>query len=169
MKRLSIACLLVLAGCENTVSGGWTYSPFKGPGFDKEGNLQIEVEEGQEFVVATTYLPVGRGDSKDLFDGHMASIQSELWEDPEGLVGYSYAEKIVGTEYRTLSIWEDYDALYDFVLGPAHAAAIDDAPLIKDTGSTPMVGSWVVDGGSIPPDWEEVEERLADEGREAAY
>lgn len=169
MKLLSMSVLLAIAGCENTVSGGWTYTPFKGPGFDQEGNLQLQTEAGQEFVVATTYLPVGRGDSKDLFDEHMANIQSALWEDPEGLVGYAYAEKIVGMEYRTISIWEDYDALYAFVLGSAHSAAIADAPLIKDAGSAPMVGSWVVDADSLPPDWEEVEQRLADEGRAAAY
>lgn len=169
MRLLSIACLLALAGCENTVSGGWTYSAFKGPGFDKEGNFQLQTEEGQEFVLATTYLPVGRGDSKALFEGHMDSIQSELWDDPEGLIGYSYAEKIVGREYRTISIWEDHDALYAFVLGTAHTAAMDDAPRIKDPGSVPLVHSWIVDASSLPPDWQEVEEQLDAEGREVAY
>ena len=37
MTLLSMTALLVLSGCENTVSGGWTYTPFKGPGFARGG------------------------------------------------------------------------------------------------------------------------------------
>lgn len=169
MSLLIVSLGLGLTGCENTVRGGWSYTPYKGPGFDQEGVLQLQPTEGQEFVLATTYLPVGQGDGKALFDEHMANIQRELWDDPEGLVGYAYGEKILGREYRTISIWEDYDALYAFVLGPAHTAAIEASPQIKQRDSVPMVHSWVVDGASLPPDWQDVEERLAADGREAAY
>lgn len=64
MTVLSVGLLFALTGCENSVSDGWSYTPFKGPGFDKDGSLLLQPAEGEEFVLATTYLPVGSGDTR---------------------------------------------------------------------------------------------------------
>ncbi|MCB9746335.1 MAG: DUF3291 domain-containing protein [Alphaproteobacteria bacterium] len=169
MRRLTalLALLLPLTACES-VEDGWVFSPFEGPAYDLELGLSPEAAEAEGFVLTTTWISVDRG-ARGLFDAHVEAIQEELAAGPEGLIGVSFASKIVGDEHRTLTVWRDEEALLDFVLGEAHVAAMGDASLIADPERAVRTGRWAVAPEALPPVWSEVIERLEVEGREAAY
>lgn len=174
MHRNRNLSLLILAlssgaGCQY-VQDGWAFRPFEGPGYDIADGLLLDVEEGQTFLLATTYLPVSKAGERR-FGDHMDALQDELDSGPEGLVGQSLAQKIFGREYRTLTVWEDEDAMMAFVLGEAHLAAMADSTEIADPESPigPLVQRWEIAPEDLPPVWDEVIERLDTEGRGVIY
>ena len=169
MNRLALLSVpLLLAGCQY-VHDGWAFQPFQGPAFDIKDGLLIDAEEGQTFVIAATYLPVSK-DSRDLFGERMDAIQAELDAEPDGLIGYALAQKLVGSdEYRTVTVWEDEDAMMAFVLGEAHLAAMASSTQIKDPEGEARVHRWEIAADALPPVWDDVIEMTDSQGRAVAY
>ncbi|MFT5686285.1 MAG: hypothetical protein ACI8RZ_007241, partial [Myxococcota bacterium] len=109
MKRLlTLLAPLTLAACAYT-EDGWIFQPLQGPEYDIGDGLLFTPEEGETFIVAATYLPVSRS-ARKLFNDRMDGIQDTLNAEPEGLIAYSLGQKMIGREYRTVTVWTDEDA-----------------------------------------------------------
>lgn len=159
--------MFVTAGCQY-VQDGWAFQPFEGPGYDIKDGLLLDIDADTPLVIAATYLPVGK-DGKDLFDERMEALQGELAAGPEGLVGFSLGQKLVGREYRTVSVWESEDAMMAFVLGEAHLAAMGDSASIAEPGVDAIVHQWETTAAQLPPVWDDVIEHTDGDGRRIAY
>ena len=109
MRTLTLLTAMALSGCAYT-EDGWIWRPLEGPSYDIGEGLTFEPEPETTFVVAATYLPVSR-EGRGLFSDNMDAIQATLDAEPEGLIAYSLGQKMVGREYRTVTVWEDEDAL----------------------------------------------------------
>jgi len=127
--------------------------PFEGPGF--EDGTFVSDHPGP-FVVAATYARTAPGHNAP-FQDHVGAIDAEI-ADAEGLVGYALRGEIGGRDNWTMSIWESEEALYTFVISPAHLAAMGEADLLlEDSAFT----HWTeADGSALPPTWEEALDRL---------
>lgn len=154
-----------LTGCEYVSPDGWIYSPFEGDGYSREEGVMLDLPADHEYVVATTYLPIKQeAESRELFDAHMEAIRAQLDGGVDGLIGVSFGTTVLGDEVRTLTVWRDTEALYGFMLGPVHAAAMEDAAAIEQPG-TAMVTNWTATEDELPPTWAQARERLDDHGR----
>lgn len=164
LVALSLA-VASLTGCEYVSPDGWIYSPFEGDGYTLDEGLTVDLPANHEYVVATTYLPINpEPESRELFDGHMEAIRAELDGGVDGLIGVSFGTTVLGDEVRTLTVWRDTEALYGFMLGAAHAAAMEDAAAIEQPG-TAMVTQWTATEDELPPTWEQAREHLDEHGR----
>ena len=169
MRRLtasvaSIALAVsVSAGCEILSPNGDVAQPFQGPGFTEDG-LTATVPESGVFVVGATRLVVADGDEPiELFNERMNAIGAALDAGPPGLVGYSTRQNLFSRDgYRTVSVWESQDALWAFVLGDAHFAAIEDADRIGAEGS--KVVQFTLPPEELPPRWDMVIEKTDTDG-----
>lgn len=166
-RTLLLLTTLGLSACAYT-EDGWIWRPFQGPAYDTAEGLLVEPEDGTTYVVAATYLPVSR-DGREVFGEHMEALNEELEAEPEGLIGYSLGEKLVGREYRTVTVWESEEAMYGFVLGEAHAAAMVDASTIRDPDTEALVVRWEITPDELPLDWADVMDRTDLDGRSVAY
>ena len=166
---LAIASTFFLGACEYLSADGWLRQPFEGPSFTMDEGLTGDWEADHTFVISTTYLPVRpTAEAQELFDERMIPIRELLDDGPEGLIGYSVAQRLIGSEYRTLTVWESYDALYAFVLSDAHLAAVNDASDIAVEGEA-RVFTWEAKQDELPPKWGDAEARLEEAGRKAVY
>lgn len=164
---LLVPALVATSACDYLSSDGWLFSPFEGPGYTQADGLTLDLPGDQSLIVATTYLPIRDGDeANDLFQRHMEELNAALEAGPEGLVGYSLGQSLVANEVRTLSVWTSYEAMYGFVLGDAHAAAMEDGARIEVEGAA-RVAQWETTAAELPPSWPEARERVETEGRNA--
>lgn len=161
-----LALTLALGGC--AAEDGFFWSPLEGPGYDAETGLTFEPAPDQTFVVAATYLSVSR-QGKGLFRERMQGIQAELDAGPDGLVAYATGGRLVGREYRTVTVWESEDDMMAFVLGEAHAQAMVDGGDIRDPDKGARVVRWEIDPDALPLDMADVQARTDDEGRQVLY
>lgn len=163
-RLLSPALLTLLSGCQYA-HDGWAFRPFEGPGYDLSEGLSSDIPADQPLVLASTYLPViGIRDARKLFDTRMEDIQTELDAAPEGLVGYSLASKLFGQDaYRTITVWESEDAMYEFVTGDAHSRAMADMGDIAVPGESLMLVT-TIQPSALPPAWDTWIERIEAEG-----
>jgi heme-degrading monooxygenase HmoA len=172
MPRLSasfasiVVAVGVSAGCEILSPNGDVAQPFQGPGFTDEG-LTATVPENGVFVVGATRLVVADGDEPiELFNERMDAISAALEAGPPGLVGYSIRQNLFSRGgYRTVSVWESQDALWAFVLGDAHFAAIEVADRIGAEGT--KVVQFTLPPEELPPRWDMVIEKTDTDGRPA--
>jgi heme-degrading monooxygenase HmoA len=143
--------VLGLVGCGPQT--GWVFQPFAGPGWD--GELTIE-HEGP-LMLATTYLPRASGkEARQAFQEVMEGIQEELDSEPAGLVGSSLGGKVLGREYRTLTVWTSEEAMYEFVMSEAHMRAMEQVGVIADPEKLLKTGYWEIEASQLPPVWDEV-------------
>ena len=124
--------------------------PFAGPKFDIEGGLIGEAQE--QYVASTTYI-VLRPDEASLerFYELNEPIATDL-ATREGLVGYTIGLSAKCNTGRTVAVWESEEAMYNFVVDKAHAAAMAEFTDIATGGVTTH---WTIDGDNVPPTWEE--------------
>ena len=111
--------VLVLAGCAPEINE----SPLEGPGFDAEGRL---VAEGETFVVGLTHLQVKNAPGPGAtFGEHANAVGEHLYaEEPEGWLGAAFRNE-GQLRWWTMTVWEDEQALLDFVHSEPHAAAME--------------------------------------------
>lgn len=167
IRSLLLMISLGLSACAYT-EDGWIWRPFQGPAYDSSEGLLVSPEEGTTYVVAATYLPISR-DGRAVFKEHMEALRAELDAEPDGLIGFSLGEKMVGREYRTVTVWESEEAMYGFVLGEAHTAAMADASTIRDPDIEARVVRWEISPDELPLDWADVMDRTDLDGRSVAY
>jgi hypothetical protein len=109
-------------------------------------------EADHEYLVLLTHLPVRRLSKLPLFLSYTRKIQKQLDAGPEGLVGYSLLAKPVGSNYWTLSVWRDRDALAGFIRQAPHREAMEK---LRDVLSGFKTDRWTLNGGDLPPSWDD--------------
>jgi heme-degrading monooxygenase HmoA len=149
----SAVWLLWLAGCGSQT--GWVFQPFAGPGWSDQDGLLLE-HEGP-LVLATTYLArASGGEARRAFRDVMDGVSAELDSEPEGLVGTALGGRVLGREYRTVTVWTSEEAMYEFVTSEAHLRAMEQVGVISDPERTFQTGYWEIEADALPPVWDEV-------------
>ena len=116
-----------------------------------------EMEPGREYVVMASHLPLRSLTSTVRFFRAVAAIRKQL-RSAEGLVGYTLRAKPLARKYWTLSVWNDRDALAQFMRTPPHIGIMSSLkPLMAPTRFV----QWQITAGDGRPSWSDALERLA--------
>ena len=116
-----------------------------------------EMEPGREYVVMASHLPLRSLTSTVRFFRAVAAIRKQL-RSAEGLVGYTLRAKRLARKYWTLSVWNDRDALAQFMRTPPHIGIMSSLkPLMAPTRFV----QWQITAGDGRPSWSDALERLA--------
>ena len=107
------------------------------------------VKPDEEFLALLSYLPLARLRQVPQFLRHSSDIQTQL-DHAVGLIGYSLRAQLFRRHFWTLSVWEDDNALMDFVRTTPHSKVREN--LQGHMGETRFV-RWTLKGASVPPDW----------------
>jgi heme-degrading monooxygenase HmoA len=133
-----------------------SFSPMSGPGVRADGTLAPG-----RYVVSSTYLrmrpePAAQARFQEL----MGPISQALQAQP-GLVALQLAASERCGTARTLSVWQDEAAMYGFVTGDAHMAAVRAVGEVSRGGS--IVTHWADDAQGVS--WAKAAQQLgADTG-----
>ncbi|MCZ6775225.1 MAG: hypothetical protein O7D34_02070, partial [Ignavibacteria bacterium] len=73
----------------------------------------------REYLVLMSYLPLKRFRMIPRFISYTREIQTQL-SQAKGLIGYSLRAKPLRRAFWTLSVWENENALMEFVSNPPH-------------------------------------------------
>ncbi|WP_437313456.1 antibiotic biosynthesis monooxygenase family protein [Sorangium sp. So ce385] len=114
------------AGCTGGVlEADLEADPLSGPGVDPAtGELQPP-PEGSSYTVSATYGIPRPGDAvMEKYVQYFGAIQAQLASQP-GLVAIQLAQSPSCGSGRTLAVWSSAEAMYEFVMSPAHLAAMD--------------------------------------------
>jgi hypothetical protein len=123
------------AGCERSV----LESDFEAPPLQGAGAPDGQLPAGN-YIISTTYLTLRQeGPAQMRFGELMGPIAADL-AAREGLVAYSLGSSRSCGTARTLAVWRDDMAMIDFVIGPAHAAAVSSVRDVSRGGS--IVTHW---------------------------
>jgi hypothetical protein len=115
--------------------------PLAGPGVDPATGGLKPPPSGSPYMASTTYLELNQAKEAQARFGELMGPVQESLATQAGLVALQFgSSKACGTA-RTLSIWASQEGMYDFVLGQAHADAMN------------SIGE-VSRGGSIAAHWE---------------
>jgi heme-degrading monooxygenase HmoA len=110
-------------------------TPMSGVAVDDSGELNLE--SGRTYVVSSTYgAPVPGSDGAPVTEQYLelfSAVQVQLQQQP-GLLAMQLASSEGCASGRTLAIWESEEAMYDFVISPAHAAAMAAAGQVLKPG-----------------------------------
>ena len=116
-----------------------------------------DMEPGREYVVMASHLPLRSLTSTVRFFRAVAAIRKQL-RSAEGLVGYTLRAKPLARKYWTLSVWNDRDALAQFMRTPPHIGIMSSLkPLMAPTRFV----QWQITAGDGRPSWSDALERLA--------
>ncbi|WP_437585817.1 antibiotic biosynthesis monooxygenase family protein [Sorangium sp. So ce1000] len=122
-----------------------------GPGVDPETGKLRPPPEGSSYTVSATYGVRRQGDA--VMERHLqifGAIQAQLASQP-GLLAIQLGYSPSCGSGRTLAVWASTDAMYDFVMSPAHLAGIDAADELLEP--TYVVTHWETaetDGITLP-------------------
>ena len=116
-------------------------------------------EKEREYLALLSYLPLKTYGKIPLFFRFTFQIQRQLRESP-GAIGYSMRAKPLSRKFWTLSVWEDEQALMDFVAKVPHGEVMKAlAPHMGPTSFT----KWKIPGSAIPLDWTDAVRRGSQE------
>ena len=124
---------------------------------DLRWRAAAQMEPGRDYLVMASHLPLRNITSTLRFFRAVAAIRKQL-SSTEGLVGYALRAKPVAREYWTLSVWNDRDALGQFMRTPPHVGLM--GSLKPFMGTTRFV-QWQITTADGRPSWTEAMERLA--------
>lgn len=117
------------------------------------------VNQGQEYIVLLSYLPLRSYSKIPLFFRFTYQVHRQLLVSP-GAIGYALRAKIASRRFWTLSVWESDRALMDFVAKVPHGEVMKDlAPHMGGTSFT----RWKLLGSGVPPRWEDAVRRSVQE------
>lgn len=105
----------------------------------------------QEYLALISYLPLKSFWKIPAFLGYTLAIESQSKES-RGLIGYSLLAHLLSKEFWTLSVWEDENALMEFVRKEKHKETM--IGLMGQLGDTKFV-KWKIRGSEVPPTWEQ--------------
>ncbi|WP_437979947.1 antibiotic biosynthesis monooxygenase family protein [Sorangium sp. So ce117] len=101
--------------------------PLSGPGVDPETGKLRPPPEGSSYTVSATYGVPRPGDAvMERYVPIFGAIQAQLASQP-GLLALQLGTSPSCGSGRTLAVWASTDAMYEFVMSPAHLAGIDAA------------------------------------------
>ncbi len=110
----------------------------------------------REYLALISYLPLKSFWKIPKFLLYTRGVETQLKES-RGLIGYSLLACILQGRFWTLSVWEDEDALMEFVRAGAHRQTM--VGLRGHLGKTKFV-KWNIPGSAVPPTLEESLKRL---------
>jgi heme-degrading monooxygenase HmoA len=117
----------------------------------------LKAEPEGEYLALLTVLPLKKYSKIPGFLRATLAIQRQLARS-KGLVGYSLDAHPLRREFWTLSVWEDEDALADFVRANPHGKTTSD--LIPHMGATRFI-RWKIRGSELPPQWSDAKRRAS--------
>jgi len=127
------------AGCApGTIEADMNAAPLAGPG------VHDGVLEPGEYIVSSTYLQL-KQDALGHFQELLEPIETDL-ASREGVVALSFGGSAACGTARTLAVWRDEAAMFAFVTGEAHSAAVDAIGALSRGGS--VVTHWSGDQSS---------------------
>ncbi|HWU37604.1 MAG TPA: antibiotic biosynthesis monooxygenase [Candidatus Acidoferrum sp.] len=107
-------------------------------------------EPDRDYLALLSELPLKSYLALPRFLRFTRQVQRQLKTAP-GLVGYSLLARLWRKQFWTLSVWEDEQALMDFVNAVPHRAVMP--ALQPDMGETQFL-RWTIRGDAYPPSWE---------------
>ena len=122
--------------------------------------LLAPVEPAREYVALLSYLPLRRYSKLPMFFRYSSQINRQLRATP-GAIGYSMRAKIFSRRFWTLSVWDNDEALMEFVAKVPHSEAMQKiAPYMGKTN----FWRWKLPSSEIPPRWDNAMRRAAANG-----
>ena len=116
-----------------------------------------EAQEGKEYVALLSVLPLTSYWMMPQFMQFTFATQRQL-KNSGGLIGYSLFAQLLRRRFFTLSVWEDQQALMDFVEGSPHR---DIMQKLKPHMEKTKFVQWKVRAAEIPIQWEDALKRAA--------
>ena len=116
-------------------------------------------EPSREYLVLLSYLPLRKYSKIPAFIQYSLQVQQQMRKSP-GAIGYAMRARILSRNFWTLSVWEDDQALMEFVRAAPHREAMKSiAPYMGATKFT----RWKLQGSAVPPTWDDAMKREAQE------
>lgn len=129
-----------------------------GPGADDDGAL---IDDGEsEYVVSSTYLALQPNADPQLFGQLSAGNAMALFTNP-GMIAVQLSNSTQCGTARTFTVWENEEALMNFVGSDAHLQSVSAFPSLSRGGSTLSVWAEPVTASEIT--WDAAMTRMADE------
>jgi len=113
-------------------------------------------EPGREYLALLSYLPLRSFWAIPKFLRFTLQTQKQL-SAAAGLIGYSMDAEPFGRRFWTLSVWEDSQALMNFVRQAPHSRIMQD--LAPHMDKTRFV-QWKVTASDLPLKWVEAKARM---------
>ena len=114
-------------------------------------------DSNKEYLALLSFLPLKHYRTIPKFLWLTLKTQRQLRKS-RGLIGYSLHAEPLRRQFWTLSVWEDYESLMDFVGEAPHSKIMQ--ALAPRMGKTRFV-HWKVKARDIPPGWEEAKTRMS--------
>ena len=115
--------------------------------------------DDREYLALLSFLPLNKYRAIPLFIKHTAEIERQLSES-RGLIGYSLQAQMLSLRFWTLSVWEDEQALMEFVVKTPHGPVMQS--MLPHMGATKFT-RWTIKGAALPPSWSGAKKRMAEE------
>jgi hypothetical protein len=116
-----------------------------------------EPQEGKEYVAMLSVLPLESYWTMPRFMQFTLATLRQL-KNSRGLIGYSLCAELLRKRFYTLSVWEDRQALMDFVEEIPHSEIMQ--KLKPHMGKSRFV-EWKVRAAEIPIQWKGALKRAA--------
>jgi hypothetical protein len=117
------------------------------------------VDKNREYIALLSYLPLKSYGKLFAFFRFTFQIQGQLAASP-GALGYALRAQIFSRRFWTLSVWENRQALMEFVAKVPHGEVMK--ALSPHMGATKFK-QWKVAGAGVPPRWDEAIRLMAQE------
>ncbi len=108
-----------------------------------------KAEPDRDYLVLLSALPLKSYLALPRFLRFTRQVQRQLNTAP-GLLGYSLLARLGRKQFWTLSVWEDEQALGEFVETVPHRTVM--TALQSDMGETQFL-RWTIRGDAYPPSW----------------
>jgi heme-degrading monooxygenase HmoA len=138
-------------------------APFDGPGWDAKGKKPRDATPRRVVVAGTHLMLPNKLAAHRSFWNSMTSIRKALKDQP-GFIGYATRTATDLSEDWTMSVWENEEAMYDYVTGQAHADAIN---ALEPYATGGWVTHFEVDVSELPISIDDVIARIRESGRKA--
>ncbi len=106
-------------------------------------------DPNRQYLALLSYLPLRSFRMIPKFLQYARQTQQQL-ASAKGLVGYSMHAQILRRRFWTLSVWEDQNALSEFVHTAPHGRIMQE--LVPHMGNT-QFEEWKVKGSELPLAW----------------
>ena|SRR5713226_788745 len=110
----------------------------------------------KDYLALLSFLPLKHYRTIPKFFWRTLQTQRQLHKS-RGLIGYSLHAQPLRREFWTLSIWEDYESLMNFVHRAPHGKIMQ--AMAPHMGKTQFV-HWKVTATDIPPSWDEAKTHM---------
>ena len=117
-----------------------------------------EVTPTREYLVMASRLPLQRRLLIPWFLRYTLALQGQL-RGARGLICYSLLAQLLRSQFWTLSVWEEEEALVEFARSMPHSQVM--TALRPHLRGQKFV-RWKVAGAEVPPTWHEAFSRLQD-------